>query len=154
LNAVSGIEAFHAQFAERTTAPMLADFSPDGKQLLIGTVGANHNSTYPQSDFWTLSPATQKWTFVGPGQKAVFAPEGESVLVVTPRELVKVGKGRDWMAQLLIVDPTTHSQQPIAGGPSNNADPCRCAKLAGPAAVSKAARPASAVHHASVKRKR
>ncbi len=128
---LTGIEAAHAGFNLRQTPPGVADFAADGR-LLVKTVGANHNSTSPQSDYWVVSPAEQKWTFVGPGQSALFAPGGR-VLLVTPRELANIGKGRDWLAQMLIVDPATHSQIPAGAGAASNVEPSRCAVFAPPA---------------------
>lgn len=126
MNVTTGVEAAHAEFTQRTTPPAVADFSPDGARLLVGTLGVQHNSTFPQSDFWVLEIANGKWTLVGPGQWAVFAPGG-SVLLVTPRELRPVGKVQEWVSQLLLVDPATHAQTSVAGGAASNVEPCRCA---------------------------
>ena len=125
LDAVSGVETAHAEFTARSTPPYLQDFSPDGKRLLVGTVGASHTSTIPQMDYWTLEIATGKWDFVGPGQAAIFAAVG--VILATPRDLATVGKGHDWVSQILLVDPATHAQTPLAAGTAYNVEPCRCA---------------------------
>ena len=127
LNLPAGVEAAHAEFAQRTTPPAVADFSPDGTRLLVATVGANHSSTSPQSDFWVLEIATGKWTFVGPGQSALFAPgkAAGAVLLASPRELRPVGKVQEWVSQLLLVDPATHAQTLVAAGATANVEPCR-----------------------------
>ena len=125
IDAVSGVEAAHAEFTARPTAPNTADYSSDGKRLLIGTIGANHSSSNPQLDYWTLEIATGKWEFVGPGQAAIFAAGG--VILVTPRDLAPAGKVHEWVSQILLVDPATHAQTPVAAGTASNAEPCRCA---------------------------
>ncbi len=129
LKLTTGVEVAHADFAQRATPPFVADFAPDGNRLLVGTVGANHSSTSPQSDFWVLEIASGKWTFVGPGQSAVFAPGKPSgaVLLATPRELRPAAKVQEWVSQLMLVDPATHAQTPIAAGAAANEEPCRCA---------------------------
>ncbi len=126
-DAVSGVESAHAEFTQRPTTPYLEDFSPDGKRLLVATIGANHTSSNPQLDFWTLDVATSKWEFVGPGQTALFDARG--VLLVTPRDLATVGKVHDWVSQILLVDPATHAQTPVAAGPASNVEPSRCASI-------------------------
>ncbi len=124
LDLASGVETAHAEFRQRPTPPSIADFSPDGKRLLIGTIGANHTTTSPQLDYWTLEIATGKWEFVGPGQAAIFAAGG--VLLATPRDLAPVGKGHDWVSQLLLVDPATHAQTPVTSGTASDVEPRRC----------------------------
>jgi dipeptidyl aminopeptidase/acylaminoacyl peptidase len=135
LNLTTGVEAAHAEFTQRATPPFVADFAPDGARLLVGTLGANHTSTFPQSDYWVLEIATGKWTFVGPGQSAAVAPgkAAAAVLLTSPRDLAPIGKVREWVSQLLLVDPATHAQTPIAAGGAANGEPCRCA-MAAPAA--------------------
>ena len=142
LNLTTGVLAAHAEFAERTTPPFVADFAGDGTHLLVGTVGANHSTTSPQSDFWVLEISTGKWTFVGPGQSAVFAPgkAPATVLLASPRELRPAAKVQEWVSELLLVDTATHAQIPVAAGASANGEPCRCA-VAAPA-------PAPVKHHA------
>lgn len=132
VNLATGVEAAHVEFTPRTTPPTVADYSPDGTRLLVKTVGANHSSTYPQSDFWILEIAAGKWTFVGPGQAGLFEANG-TVILVTPRELAHIGKRQDWVAQLLLVDPATHAQTPIGAGAAASADPARAPQT--PAAV-------------------
>ena len=124
VDAVSGVESTHAEFTLRPTSPYLEDFSRDGKRLLIGTIGANHTSSNPQLDFWTLEIATAKWEFVGPGQAAIFATGG--VILVTPRDLAPAGKVHEWVSQILLADPATHAQTPVAAGTASNVEPCRC----------------------------
>lgn len=124
LDVASGAETGHADFTLRPTPPLFADFSADGKRLLVGTIGANHTSTYPQFDYWTLEIAAGKWEFVGPGQAAIFGAGG--VILVTPRELAPVGKVHEWVSQVLIVDPATHAQTPITAGTASNVEPRRC----------------------------
>ncbi len=129
LNLTTGVEVAHAEFTQRPTQPAVADFSADGTRLLVGTIGANQSSTSPQLDFWVLEIASGKWSFVGPGQAAVFAPgkAAGGILLATPRELRAVGKVQEWISQLLLVDPATHAQTPLAAGPAANGEPCRCA---------------------------
>ena len=124
MDVASGAETAHAEFTLRPTPPLYADFSPDGKRLLMGTIGANHTSTSPQLDYWTLEIAAGKWEFIGPGQAAIFAAGG--VLLVTPRELAPVGKAHEWVSQILLVDPATHAQTPLAAGTASNVEPRRC----------------------------
>ena len=124
VDAVSGVESAHAEFKLRSTPPYLGDFSPDGKRLLIGTIGANHTSSNPQMDYWTLGIVTGKWEFVGPGQAAIFAAGG--VILATPRDLAPVGKVHEWVSQILLVDTATHAQTPVAAGTAANVEPCRC----------------------------
>ena len=127
-DAASGVESAHAEFTLRSTTPYIEDFSPDGKRLLIGTIGANHTSSNPQLDFWTLEIATGKWELVGPGQAAIFAAGG--VILVTPRDLAPAGKVHEWVSQILLVDPATHAQTPVAAGTATNVEPCRCTPAA------------------------
>ena len=126
LNLAGGAEAAHAEFKQRATPPAVADFSADGARLLVGTLGWNHTSTFPQSDYWVFEIATGTWIPVGPGQSAVFA-SGGGVLLTTPRELVPVGKVHEWVSQLLLVDMATHAKTPVAAGVATNGEPCRCA---------------------------
>jgi hypothetical protein len=125
LNLTTGVEWARAEFAQRPTSPVVADYSPDGKSLLVGTVGANHSSTSPQLDFWVLEIASGKWSFVGPGQWAIFGPRG-GVLLATPRELRPAANVQEWVSQLLLVDPATHAQMPITTDAAANGQPCRC----------------------------
>lgn len=124
LDLASGVETTHAEFTLRPTPPSVADFSPDGKRLLVGTIGANTSSSSPQSDYWVLEMASGKWEFVGPGQSAILVPGG--VLLVTPRDLAPAGKVHEWVSQILFVEPVAHTQTPVAAGTANNVDPCRC----------------------------
>src|SRR5579871_1344352 len=128
MDAATGVEVANADFRLRSTPPYVQDFSSDGKRLLVGTVGANHTTTSPQLDYWTVELATGKWDLVGPGQGAVFAATG--VILATPRDLAKVGKGHDWVSQLLMVDPGTHAQTPVAAGTASNVEPKRCGQTA------------------------
>lgn len=132
MNVTTGVEAAHTEFTHRTTPPAIEDFAPEGNRLLVKTVGANHNSTSPQSDYWIWEIGTGKWTFVGPGQSALFASAG-NVLLVTPRELTPIGKGKDWTSEILLVDPATHAQTPLAPAATSNAEPSRCRLIASPA---------------------
>jgi dipeptidyl aminopeptidase/acylaminoacyl peptidase len=135
VNLTTGVEVAHADFTQRAMPPAVVDFSPDGARLLIATVGANHSTTSPQSDYWVLDLANGKWTFVGPGQSAVFAPgKTGTVLLATPRELRPVGKVQEWISQLLLVDPATHAQTPLAAGPASDVEPCRCTVAPAPSA--------------------
>ncbi|MGH9695936.1 MAG: TolB family protein, partial [Bryobacteraceae bacterium] len=131
VNLTTGIEDSRAEFMERSTPPSIAAISPGSKELLVKTVGASSNSTSPQSDYWTLDIAHAKWTFVGPGQSAIFGP-GLGVLLVTPRDLAPVGSRHDWISQMLAVDPGTHAQTPIAEGTASNVEPSLCS-LSAPA---------------------
>jgi hypothetical protein len=124
LDVASGAETAQAEFTQRPTPPLYADFSTDGKRLLVGTIGANHTSTNPQLDYWTLEIAAGKWEFVGPGQAAIFAAGG--VILVTPRELAPVGQVHEWVSQILLVDPATHAQTPVTAGTASNVEPRRC----------------------------
>ena len=131
VNLTTGVEAAHFEFEQRQTPPFAKDFSPDGTRLLVGTLGASHTSTSPQSDYWVLEIASGRWSAVGPGQSAVFAPgKAGTVLLVTPRELAPVGKVQEWVSQLLLVDPATHAQTPLAAGQAANQEPCRCVPAA------------------------
>jgi dipeptidyl aminopeptidase/acylaminoacyl peptidase len=125
LDLTTGAETAHADFTQRPAPPSIADFSPDGTRLLVETVGANHTSTNPQSDYWVLEVSSGKWEFVGPGQSAVFEPGG-GVLLVTPRDLAPVGKAHDWISEILLVDPAKHVQTPLAAGTAYHAMPSRC----------------------------
>lgn len=126
VNLTTGIEESRTEFLERSTPPAVVGISPGSKELLVKTVGASSNSTSPQSDYWTLDIAHAKWTFIGPGQSAILAPDVR-VLLVTPRELAPVGSRHDWVSQMLAVDPLTHAQTPIAGGTASNVEPALCA---------------------------
>jgi Tol biopolymer transport system component len=125
VDATSGVESAHAEFTARATPAYIEDFSPDGKRLLVGTVGANHTSTIPQLDYWTLELAAGKWDFIGPGQAAIFTAGG--VILATPRDLSTVGKVHEWVSQILLVDTATRAQKPLAAGTAYNIEPCRCA---------------------------
>jgi hypothetical protein len=124
IDLTTGVEKAHAEFAQRPTPPSIVDFSPDGARLLVGTIGAGHTSSSPQSDIWTLELASAKWEFVGPGQTAIFVPGG--VLLVTPRDLAPKGKAHEWVSQLVFVDPGKHAQTPVAAGTAYNVAPSRC----------------------------
>ncbi len=126
LDLASGAETAHAVFALRQTPPEVVDFSPDGTQLLVGTIGADQNSTNPQSDYWTLELASGKWELVGPGQAAIFVPGG--VLLVTPRDMAPISKAHEWVSQIVFVAPGKHAQTPVAAGTAYNAAPSRCAE--------------------------
>jgi Tol biopolymer transport system component len=125
VNLTTGIEESRTEFLERSTPPSVAAISPGSKELLVKTVGASSNSTSPQSDYWTLDVAHAKWTFMGPGQSGILAP-GLGVLLITPRDLASVGSRRDWVSQMLAVDPVTHAQTPIAEGTASNVEPSLC----------------------------
>ena len=125
VNLTTGIEEAHAEFLERSTTPSVAAVSPGSKELLVKTIGASSNSTSPQLDYWTLDVARSKWTFIGPGQSALFAP-AIGVLLVTPRALAPVGSRREWVSQILAVDPATHAQTPVTEGTANNVEPSLC----------------------------
>ena len=124
LDLTTGVETAHADFLQRPTPPSVADFSPDGARLLVGTIGANHTSSNPQSDYWILELASGKWEFVGPGQTAIFVSGG--VLLVTPRDLAPMSKVHEWVSQILFVDPGKHAQTPVVAGTAYNVAPCRC----------------------------
>jgi hypothetical protein len=125
VNLTTGIEEARAEFLERSTPPSVAAISPGSKELLVKTVGANSNSTSPQLDYWLLDVAHAKWTFIGPGQSALFAP-GVDVLLVTPRDLAPMGSRHDWVSQMLAVNPVTHAQTPVAQGAASNVEPSLC----------------------------
>ncbi len=135
----TGVELKRAEFLQRSTPPAVAGFSPDATRLLVKTVGANENSTNPQSDYWIFEIAAGKWTFAGPGQSALLV-SANTVLLVTPRELTGVGKVRDWISQILAVDPATHAQTPVTTGASSNAEPCLCSQPSAPPAAKKSRR--------------
>ncbi len=125
LDVTTGVETAHADFTQRPTPPSIADFSPDGARLLVETIGAEQNSTNPQSDYWVLELASSKWEFVGPGQTAIFVPGG--VLLVTPRDMAQMSKLHEWVSQILFVDPVKHAQTPVVAGTAYNVTPSRCA---------------------------
>lgn len=124
IDLVTGLERVKFSFEQRTTPPAIADVAPSGGQLIVKTVGASTNSTSPQSDYWVVDLASNRWHFLGPGQDAIFAPGG-GVLLVTPRELAMVGKGQDWVANLLFVDPATRAQTPLGPSAANHSSPSR-----------------------------
>jgi hypothetical protein len=132
VNLTTGIEESRVEFLERSTPPSVAAISSGSKELLVKTVGASSNSTSPQSDYWTFDIAHAKWTFVGPGQSAIFAPQF-GVLLITPRDLAAVGSRHDWVSQMLAVDPATHTQTPIAEGTASNVEPNLCSSFSAPA---------------------
>ena len=124
IDLVTGLERARLAFEQRTTPPTVADVSPSGGLLLVKTVGASTNSTSPQSDYWVVDLAQKRWHFIGPGQTAIFAAGG--VLLIAPRELTAVGKGQDWVANLLFIDPATRAQTPLGPATVNHSDPCFC----------------------------
>jgi Tol biopolymer transport system component len=126
IDLVTGLDRVKVPFEQRTTPPAVADVAPSGGQLIVKTVGASTNSTSPQSDYWVLDLAQTRWHFIGPGQSAIFGPGG-AVLLVTPRELASVGKGQDWVANLLLIDPATRAQIPLGPAAANHSTPCRSA---------------------------
>jgi hypothetical protein len=124
LDVTTGVETAHSEFTLRPTPPEIVDFSPDGARLLVETIGAEQNSTSPQSDYWVLELASSKWEFVGPGQAAIFVPGG--VLLVTPRDMAQMSKLHEWVSQILFVDPVKHAQTPVVAGTAYNVTPSRC----------------------------
>jgi Tol biopolymer transport system component len=131
IDLATGIDSAHTDFTLRPTPPTVVDVSRDGTRLLVRTVGASTNSTSPQSDYWTWEIRGSRWTFVGPGQGAAFGAGG-AVVLATPRELRSAAGVREWVSQLLLIDPASHAQTPVAAGASYNVDPRRCLGVAVP----------------------
>jgi hypothetical protein len=119
----------NAAFTVRSTPPAAIGWSPDRNWFLAGTLGVNHSSTNPQSDYFVLAGGGTEWFFIGSGNDAMWIPGRNQVLYSSPRDLVPLtpsSRLRVWSAHLMIFDPATRRQTAIPSGVSNNLQPVPC----------------------------
>jgi hypothetical protein len=107
--------------------PEVDEWSPDGKSLLVGTLGEETSSSAPQSDFFVLDLAAKTWTAAGSGNDAMWVPGRSAVLFTTPKDLAPLGKTTKnvWVEHLALFDVATRQQTPLTSGATNNVDPTR-----------------------------
>jgi len=90
----------------------------------VGTVGADTNSTSPQSDFYVLEIEKMKLAAAGSGNDEAWIPGRDEFYYTTPRDLASLAGARRprgvWVQQLMFYHPQGnrdhpgHHQQPAA----------------------------------------
>jgi Tol biopolymer transport system component len=103
-------------------------WSPDGRQLLVGTYGGS--STSPALDYFLLDLATQQWASAFKGNDPVWLPDGANIVFTTPRELELLPglwKHQVWTAHLAIYNLAARQQTLLTSGVTNNVQPALCA---------------------------
>lgn len=114
----------------------LEGWSPDGRRFLVATLGANSNSSSPQSDYWVYDRQTAQWQALPePGNQALWTG-AVSIVLATPRELTSYGPsgkqpgGRargEWTTELkLITLGGRPGVKTLVSGISYNVDPSLC----------------------------
>ncbi len=107
------------------SAPEIEEWSPDGRSLLVGTLGKETSSGSPQSDFFVLDLSAKTWTAAGSGNDAVWLPGRNAILFSTPRDLAPLGRTAKnvWVEQLALFDVATRQQSVLTSGATNNVEP-------------------------------
>jgi hypothetical protein len=105
--------------------PEIEQWSPDGKSLLVGTLGAETSSGSPQSDFFVLDLSSKTWTAAGSGNDAIWVPGRSAILFTTPRDLAPLGSTTKnvWVEHLALFDVATRQQTLLTSGATNNVEP-------------------------------
>ena len=102
-------------------------WSPDARQLLVGTYGGS--STSPALDYFLLDLATEQWAPAFKGNHPVWLPDGANIVFSTPRELVELPGPRErrvWAAHLAIYNLAARQQTQLTSGVTNNEEPTLC----------------------------
>jgi hypothetical protein len=107
-------------------------WSPSGKWLLVGTLGAGTNSTSPQSDLSVLQVPSMKLVKAASGNAAAWLPSRDRFFYTTPRDMANLPGARRprsvWVEQLMLFDPESGKSTAITSGLSNNVQPVVCGK--------------------------
>jgi hypothetical protein len=107
-------------------------WSPGGKWLLVGTLGAETNSTSPQSDLSVLEVSSMKLGKAASGNAAAWLPSRDRFFYTTPRDMASLPGARRprgvWVEQLRLFDPESGRSTAITSGLSNNVQPIVCGK--------------------------
>jgi Tol biopolymer transport system component len=110
----------------------LLAWSPSGKWLLVGTLGAGTNSTSPQSDLFVLEPAAMKLTKVGSGNAETWLPARDVFSYTSPRDMASLAGARRergvWVEHLMVYKPASGTTTAITSGVTNNVQPNVCGK--------------------------
>ncbi|HWC97905.1 MAG TPA: hypothetical protein VG456_14180 [Candidatus Sulfopaludibacter sp.] len=117
-NASQGAIAARVPFEPRPTPPEVLGWSPDGKWLLVSTMGAKDHRT---SDYFLLNTEDHTWVAAGSGNDALWVPGRNEILYSAPREL----SGRR-LAQLVTFDPSTGKRTQVTRGKTDNIQPTVC----------------------------
>lgn len=107
------------------SGPEIEEWSPDGKSLLVATLGKDTSSGSPQSDFFVLDLAAKTWTAAGSGNDAIWVPGRSAILFTTPRGLAPLGSTTKnvWVQHLALFDIATRQQTLLTSGATNNVEP-------------------------------
>ncbi len=107
-------------------------WSPSGKWLLAGTLGAETNSTSPQFDWFALEVPSMKLVKAASGNAAAWLPAHDRFFYTTPRDMASMPGARRaltvWVEQLMLFDPESGKSTAITSGLSNNVQPVVCEK--------------------------
>ncbi len=125
LNVAAKRELDCIRFRGRALPPEIEGWSPDGKSLLVGTLGEDTSSSAPQSDFFVLDLSAKTWTAAGSGNDAVWLPSRNAILFTTPKDLAPLGKTAKnvWVEHLALFDLATRQQTLLTSGATNNVEP-------------------------------
>jgi Tol biopolymer transport system component len=105
-------------------------WSPDVRQLLVGTYGGS--STSPALDYFLLDLATERWTRAFTGNDPVWMPDGANIVFTTPRELVPLPgswKRHVWAEHLAVYNLAADQSTLLTSGVTNNMQPTVCGSL-------------------------
>ncbi|HEY1497474.1 MAG TPA: hypothetical protein VGF49_23110 [Candidatus Solibacter sp.] len=107
-------------------------WSPSGKWLLVGTLGAETNSTSPQSDEFVVAIPAVKLVKAVSGNAAAWLPSRDRFFYTTPRDMANLPGARRprgvWVEHLMLFDPESGKSTAITSGLSNNVQPVVCGK--------------------------
>jgi WD40 repeat protein len=110
----------------------LLAWSPSGRWLLVGTIGADTNSTSPQSDFYLLEIEKMKLTASGSGNDEAWIPGRDDFIYTAPRELASLTGARRprsvWVQHLMVYSAASGQVTAITSGITNNRQPSVCGK--------------------------
>ena len=105
-------------------------WSPSGKWLLVGTLGADTNSTSPQADLFVLDPVAMKLTKAGSGNDGTWLPDRDEVFYTSPRDMASLAGARRprgvWVQHLMLFNPASGKTAAITSGVTNNLQPSVC----------------------------
>lgn len=107
-------------------------WSPSGRWLLVGTLGADTNSTSPQSDLFVLDPAAMKLTRAASGNAATWLPDRDEFFYTSPRDMAALPGARRprgvWIEHVMVFNPASGKTAAITSGVTNNLQPNLCGK--------------------------